>query len=79
MVNSLERRKKMKILDQMLRKIGLMRISQMPYDDLEVEWRQHEPVRVDIRLKNGQRVAGRVDPWWPNKSPIGHMLKPADL
>lgn len=58
--------------DRALRKIGLMRISQMPY--LEIEWKQDEPVRVNIRLRNGLRVAGRVDPWWPNPSPMGHML-----
>lgn len=68
----------MKILDQILRKIRLMRISQIPYNNLDIEWKQDEPVRVDIRLKNGQRVAGRVDPWWPNPSPLGHLRQKPD-
>lgn len=62
------------MIDRVLRRIGLMRISQMPYDSLDVEWKIHEPVRVDIGFKNGQRVAGYVDPWYPNKSPFARVV-----
>ncbi len=39
-------------------------------ESMEVEWKLNELTYVDIKFKNGQRVVGHVDPWYPNKSPF---------
>jgi hypothetical protein len=61
---------KMKTVDRLLHRIGLMRISQMPYRRCEIDFGTAlEPAFVDIELTGGHRLRGHVDPWWPNKRP----------
>ena len=57
------------ILNRLLGSVGLIRTSRIAYESMLVTWSTDEPTKVDIRFKNGQRVAGAVNPYWPNKRP----------
>lgn len=48
----------MKLIDRLLAKVGLKRLSQDPFEYVAIEWLFDEPTYVDIRLKNGLRASG---------------------
>lgn len=57
-------------MKRVLRRMGLMRVSQVPVTRMTVDFATAlSPTVVDIELSTGQRVRGAVDPWWPNKPP----------
>jgi hypothetical protein len=60
----------MTLIDRLLRRVGLMRCSQIAYTNLEVNWQVGEPAHIDLRFKDGQRVVGAVDSFYPNPNPL---------
>lgn len=67
-----------KLIDRLLRRAGLMRTSQLACTSIEVTWKRDAPTHVDLRFKNGQRVIGAVDPFYPNPNPLYAMFRPPD-
>ncbi|AYR01103.1 hypothetical protein SEA_LEMOND_38 [Mycobacterium phage LeMond] len=48
-----------KLVDRLAHRLGFVRWANVVQG--EIEWTMGEPVRVDLRLPGGQRVAGYVD------------------
>lgn len=59
-----------RLVDRLLRKVGLLRHSRMGIQEWHIRWTVDQPVHVDLKLLGGQRVTGHVDPWWPNRNPM---------